>query len=164
MTGLTMTKNPKLLLFLLSAFLFMGCEDARIVDVHKDMINNNWTYIDKVQAVVTLPDSTMRYNTYFRLRLTAAYKYTDIYVLFKITGNSGRTITRRYGYKVARKDGQWLGRGSGDLYTYKFPLLTNRTLGDGEKYTMTIEQNMRDNPLRGVSDAGILVEPVINTN
>ena len=64
----------------------------------------------------------------------------------------------RYQFKLAKEDGTWLGKGSGDLYTFSFPLLKNHRFADTGKYHIEVEQNMRDNPLVGISDVGIEVK------
>lgn len=110
---------------------------------------------------MVVTDSLAATNVYFKLRVTAEYRYSNMYVLFTLQSPNGKKVVRRYGYRIATNDGQWLGKGSGNLYTYKLPLLTNYRFPTRGKYNLTIDQNMRDNPLRGVSDGGILVENIV---
>lgn len=102
-------------------------------------------------------DPQIPYNIYFKLRHTGDYRYSNIYILLHISGGGLEKQTKRYEYKIAQPDGQWNGSGSGNLYTYSLPLLTNYKFPKAGKYQFEIEQNMRDNPLHEVSDAGILI-------
>lgn len=118
----------------------------------------NWGYPNKVKTLVEITDSSKPYNIYFKLRHTADYRYSNIFVLFHISGREQEKHTRRYEYRLAQSDGQWNGSGSGNLFTYTLPLLTNYKFPAAGKYQLEIEQNMRDNPLAEISDAGIKVE------
>jgi gliding motility-associated lipoprotein GldH len=94
------------------------------------------------------------------LRVTADYKYSNLFVLITQTGPDKKTKIKRYELTLANKGGEWLGEGSGNLYTYQLPFLTNYKFPLKGTYSFYIEQNMRDNPLREVSDVGLRVEKV----
>jgi gliding motility-associated lipoprotein GldH len=44
------------------------------------------------------------------------------------------------------------------MYSYQIPFKTNYRFPAKGNYKFEIEQNMRDNPLRAVSDVGLRVE------
>lgn len=137
-----------------------GCNTNNLVDMNEEMPQRNWSYVDKVKAVVDIKDPGKTFTLKFKLRHTADYRYSNIYILFHMSGGGKPTVTRRYEYKLAYADGQWLGKGSGNLYTYVLPLLSDYHFPAAGKYTVEIEQNMRDNPLKEISDAGITVSEV----
>lgn len=152
------TTRKLFMAFLSLAFLVSGCGPTPIVDTNVNMRENNWTYPNKLTAITEVTDSLNATNLYFKLRVTADYRYSNIFILFTLQSPDGKKTIRRYGYKIAAADGQWLGKGSANLYTYKLPLLTNFRFPKRGTYQLTVEQNMRDNPLTGVSDGGILIE------
>jgi gliding motility-associated lipoprotein GldH len=92
------------------------------------------------------------------LRVTSDYKYSNIFVLISQSGPNIKNASQRYEMRLADKEGQWLGKGSGNLYSYQEPFLVNHIFPAKGTYTFLIEQNMRDNPLREVSDVGLRVE------
>ena len=140
--------------------LFSGCiKNNNIADVNVSMPKHRWSYIEKVTAEVDIKDHTKTYDLFFKLRHTAKYRYSNIYILFHLRAPGEKEVTRRYQYKLAQFDGHWLGAGSGDLFSYTFPLLRNYKFPSAGKYTLVIEQAMRDNPLHDISDAGIMVSP-----
>ena len=122
-----------------------------------ELPENNWTYGKSVGAIVEIKDPSLAYNLSFKMRNTADYRYSNIYVVIRIRGNSLSKNTR-YQFQLAKADGEWLGKGSGDLYGNTFALLNNFRFPKAGKYEIEIAQNMRDNPLVGVSDVGIVVE------
>lgn len=148
----------KILLFLgLFGIAAAGCDTNNLVDVNAGMPKRNWTYVNKIQADVDVKDISKAYTVYFKLRHTAEYRYSNIFVLLRIKDPHQKTVTRRFEFKLAQADGQWLGSGSGNLYTYKLALLENYRFPEVGKYAFEIEQNMRDNPLKEVSDVGLAV-------
>lgn len=155
-----MNQNKLLVLFLAlfsSIVMLLGCDQGTFVDSNMSMPSRNWNYANKVKTTVDVKDVNKPLDLHFKLRITADYRYSNIFVLLhiKAPGKPKRTI--RYEYKLAETDGQWTGSGSGNLFTYTLPLLTNYKFPVAGKYELEIEQNMRDNPLKEVSDAGIKV-------
>ena len=136
-----------------------GCTDRNaIIDQNTAIPDHNWSYPDKIKYAVKIDDEKAAYNLYMNLRVTADYKYSNLFVLISQTGPAKKTIVKRYELKLATKDGEWLGDGSGNLYSYQVSFLTNYKFAAKGVYTFSIEQNMRDNPLRDVSDVGLRVE------
>lgn len=129
-----------------------------IVDKNEEIGNQNWSYNNKVSSDFTITDAAAAYNLYFNLRVTPDYRYSNIFVLIHQTGPDKKTETTRYEFTLASKDGEWLGQGTGNLYSYQVPFKTNYKFPAKGKYHIEIEQNMRDNPLHQVSDAGVRVE------
>ncbi|WP_158796393.1 gliding motility lipoprotein GldH [Pedobacter sp. L105] len=159
-------KRINLFVWIISCILVVGiygCHTNNLIDTNEEMPQRNWSYIQKVKAIVIIKDQTKAYNLKFKLRHTADYRYANIFVLMHLSGPGMPKVTRRYEYKLAETDGEWLGKGSGNLYTYTLPLLTGYHFAQGGNYMIEIEQNMRDNPLKEVSDAGILVSEVGET-
>jgi gliding motility-associated lipoprotein GldH len=145
-------------LITLVLFMAQGCTDpSAVLDQNTEIPNHNWSYINRVKYDVKIDDETVPYNLYFNLRVDGTYKYSNIFVLLFQTSGA-KTHTTRYEFKLANKDGEWLGSGSGNLYSYQLPLRTQYKFPAKGVYHFEIEQNMRDNPLRDVSDAGLRVE------
>lgn len=138
--------------------LFCGCTNKSIVDINVGIPENNWSYAKPVKATLEIKDSSLAYTLSFKIRNSADYRYSNIYVVMRLKGESLSKRTR-YQFQLAKADGTWLGKGSGDLYSNTFSLLKNFHFPKPGKYEIEIEQNMRDNPLVGVSDVGIVVEP-----
>jgi gliding motility-associated lipoprotein GldH len=92
------------------------------------------------------------------LRHTGDYKYSNIFILVHEISPEGKTITERKEVKLALPDGEWLGKGSGNLYSYQVLVKSKYRFAKKGNYVFQLEQNMRDNPLREVSDVGIRIE------
>jgi gliding motility-associated lipoprotein GldH len=146
--------------FILFCIVFAsGCSDNAVVDVNKEISNRTWSYIKKVSIPVKIEDADKSYNLYMNLRHTADYKYANIFVLIHQVAPGGKRSTERKEFKLAYPDGEWLGSGSGNLYTYQLLFKENYTFPAAGNYAFEFEQNMRDNPLREIRDVGLRVEP-----
>ncbi|MES2279385.1 MAG: gliding motility lipoprotein GldH [Bacteroidota bacterium] len=136
-----------------------GCSDPKAVfDQNTAIVNHNWGYVNNIKYQVKIDDNSVPYNLYFNLRVTGDYKYANLFVLLHTSGPNQKADVMRYELHLANKTGEWLGSGSGNLYSYQIPFKTNIKFPAKGIYHFEIEQNMRDNPLREVSDVGLRVE------
>jgi gliding motility-associated lipoprotein GldH len=138
-----------------------SCTDPnRVMDENTSITNHNWGYGNKVKFDVQINDAAMPYNLYLNLRVTANYRYSNMFVLvYESGGPIKKPVVTRYELKrLASPTGEWLGKGSGSMYSYQIPFKTGYRFPSKGRYHFEIEQNMRDNPLRSVSDVGLRVE------
>ena len=147
------------LFLIFSTLFFTSCTDNALVDTSQEITNRNWSYIGKISIPVKIDDPAKLYNVYMNLRHTADYKYSNIFVLIHEIGPDRKKTTERKEFKLAYPEGEWLGSGSGNLYSYQLPIKENYKFPAAGTYTFVFEQNMRDNPLREISDVGLRVAP-----
>ena len=136
-----------------------GCSDTNsVMDNNTALTDHNWSYVNRVRFDCKISDELAAYNLYLNLRVTDNYKYSNLFVLIYETSPDKKVKVTRYEVKLAGRDGEWFGKGSGNLYSYQVPLKTNIKFPAKGNYHFEIEQNMRDNPLHEVSDVGLRVE------
>jgi len=155
--NLRVNKLKVLLLSFVLVLLFNGCNNNNLIDVNMEVPENSWMYAKSAKAIIDIKDPSIAYNIFFKVRNTGDYRYSNLYVIARLKGNNLAKSTR-YQFQLAKVDGEWLGKGSGDLYINTFPLLKRFHFPKAGKYELEVEQNMRDNPLVGISDVGITVE------
>ncbi|PST85007.1 gliding motility lipoprotein GldH [Pedobacter yulinensis] len=144
-----------LLLFCLLA----GCKPVVRTDTNEVLPGRKWSYTNKLKVSFSVTDASVPYNMWFRFRHTASYAYSDLYILVHYYYPGQAKKTKRYHVGVAGADGMWLGSGSGNFYTRMFTLMRAGRFPAKGNYTIEVEQNMKDNPLREITDAGIVIEP-----
>lgn len=136
-----------------------GCTDPNSVfDQNTEISNHNWAYANPIRYDVKIDDVSIPYNLYLNARVSGDYRYSNLFVLVHTSGQQLKPEIRRYEVKLANTNGEWLGSGSGNLYSYQVFLKKNYRFPAKGVYHFSIEQNMRDNPLREVSDIGLRVE------
>lgn len=139
--------------------LLGSCTDPKaVMDTNTAITDHNWSYVNRVKFDCKIDDEKAAYNLYLNLRVTDNYKYSNLFLLIYQTSPGSKVKVNRYEVKLANRDGEWLGRGSGNLYSYQVPFRTNIKFPVKGNYHFEIEQNMRDNPLHEVSDVGLRVE------
>ena len=139
--------------------LIVSCGNrGAVVDTNQEIKGRTWSYTGRIRVPVTIEDPGKEYSVYVNLRHTAAYKYSNIFLKIHRTGPDGKRVTERQEFKLALPDGEWLGSGSGNLYSYQLLYKDNYRFPAKGAYVFEIEQNMRDNPLKDVSDAGLRIE------
>jgi len=143
--------------------LMAACGGNAILDEFKPVPNQLWNYNFTPSFKVNVKDRDQTYSLKVNLRLTADYRYANLFLLVHQTNPDSKQTSKRIELKVADKDGRWLGKGLGNLYSYQIAYHTDYHFPDTGSYQFTIEQNMRDSPLKGVSDVGICVLPVKTT-
>lgn len=148
-----------ILCFFLLVFL-SACTDTALTDTNVSLPNRNWSYENKVRIPVTVSDPSKRYAIYLNLRQTADYPYSNIFIRLHCSGPGMKRLTERLEFPLAQPDGQWLGSGSGSLISNQIPVKTGFRFPAKGSFVFEIEQNMRDNPLREVSDVGLRVAPM----
>lgn len=154
----TLLKSP--FVCLVFVLLSNSCTNTNVADVNIGLPDNSWTYAQSVKATVDIKDPSLTYGIFFKTRNTADYRYSNIYVIMRLKSGQQLLKDGRYQFQLAKADGQWTGKGSGDIYSNTFPLIKKIRFPKVGKYEIEVEQNMRDNPLLGVSDVGIAVESV----
>ena len=136
-----------------------SCQDQSVIaDSNVELDKHNWSYSERVKIPLNIDSADIPYNLYLNLRHTSDYKYSNIFLLIHITGPNGKKSTERKEFRLALPDGQWLGDGSGNLYSYQILFSEDYKFPMKGKYVIELEQNMRDNPLEYITDAGIRVE------
>ena len=154
--------RPIKILFLLPVLIMLAlssCGDENsVTDKNTQIDNHNWSYDNLVKYDVKIEDESIPYNLYLNLRVTGDYKYSNIFVLVHQTGPDNKPAVTRYEFKLANADGEWLGKGSGNLYSYQVIFKSAYHFPSKGVYHFAIEQNMRDNPLHEISDVGLRIE------
>jgi gliding motility-associated lipoprotein GldH len=106
----------------------------------------------------TIKDTSSLYQLFLVLRHNEKYSYTNIYINLHVQGPGQDTAQKiRLNLDLATNEKGWLGTGVDDIYEQRRPLGTPQPLKAGN-YKFTVEQLMRDNPLKNILDVGIRVE------
>ncbi len=139
--------------------LLSACKTpGALVDEYAPIEQNNWTYLKKVRVAVKVENQTVPYHVFINLRHTADYRYSNIYIRIRQINPDKSTKLFRKEFRLANPDGEWLGTGSGNLYSYQLPIDLNYRFPAKGTYIFELEQNMRDNPLKEITDVGLRVE------
>ncbi len=139
------------------AISFQSCNSDVVVDTFEEISNQNWTYSKPIKVKVNVTDYRKAYQINVQFRHTLDYKYANVWLRFHIIGPNKKALIERQEFQLALPNGEWLGKGSGSLYSYELCYKDNYKFKQNGIYTIMVEQNMRDNPLAGVNDVGLKI-------
>jgi gliding motility-associated lipoprotein GldH len=145
---------------LFTCLLFSACKQAALYERLKNIPKAEWENGEKLEFAIEIPDTTQSYYLIVTIRHTHQYAYRNVWVKLGLQQPGTDSITYRdFDLPLANNE-QWLGVGMDDVYERRI-----RLFGKPVRFTstgtarFTLQQIMRDNPLKHVLQAGIRVEP-----
>lgn len=118
----------------------------------------NWNFQPEINFNIT--DTAVAYNIYITLRHTEAYEYRNLWLLVstKLPGDTAYKKDR-IELPLQSPDGKWISAtGMDDIWEHRILLFKEVIFKKTGTYSIRLEQNMRDNPLLHVMNAGIRIE------
>ena len=104
-------------------------------------------------------DSVPVYRVFMVMRHNDRYNFNNIYVNLYIKGPGQDTAQKvQRELELGNNEKGWLGKGMDDIFEHR-ALLAEQNFKAGT-YHFTLEQIMRENPLKNVLDVGIRVEKI----
>lgn len=157
---LKISSVKKLFVYLCLAVTLAGCAT---LDVYEKIIffpGHEWKSTDKPTFAFTIEDTVSTYQIFVILRHEDAYHYNNIWV--NITTQAPRDTVRTQLINIILADNKkgWLGTGMDDVFDHRARITHLPIKLKKGNYTFTLQQNMREEPLQFVLNAGIRVEKV----
>jgi gliding motility-associated lipoprotein GldH len=150
---------------LIAISLWLTAFSCTTIDLYeKDVAipQHAWSSGFKPAFTFTIKDTSSPYQLFLILRHTEKYNYTNIYINL-YAQQPGADSTRKIQFDLPLANGEygWLGTGMDDIYEHRIPLTPSgqqfyfRKPGN---YTFSVEQIMREDPLKNVLDVGLRIE------
>jgi len=139
----------KLLVSLLAMVaIFFSCTKVPLFSGYRTMPENGWDKDSILTFSFNITDTTATYDVMFSIRHTVNYPYQNLWLF---TNQDTMEIF------LADQRGEWLGNGRGTLR--EMPVIYKQAIrfphsGD---YTISLQQGMRTNCLKGISDIGVII-------
>lgn len=149
----------KYLLITICVVTFGSCQTIDIFEKTTSFTTHEWSSKEKPSFNFEISDTNSLYNIYLVLRHEDAYNYNNIWVNLELRGPKD-TVTIRREFILANNRHGWLGSGMDDVFEHRIPFNTKPTHLHKGIYTFTLQQDMRDDPLRHILNAGVRVEKV----
>lgn len=139
--------------------LWASCDQMAILNENKPIGNKVWLYTSPVSFKFRIDDKTKKYDVFIDVRHTPEYAFSNIFLLVHQHGPDRKRYTFRKEIKLAKSDGKWTGKSSGSLYNNQSLIHKDFLFPDTGLYTISVEQNMRENPLKEITDIGLTIIP-----
>ncbi len=154
------------LIFLCLLISQFSCDDRRVFEEYADFDQKFWL-ADSVQSFnfeIDQPDKS--YNLFLNVRNTNTYPYHNLYVKYQLLDSTGNTITENLINKnlYDAKTGEPQGSGLGDIFSHQFLIQENISFATKGSYSLSLQQYMRQDTLKGLVSAGFRLEYSSATN
>jgi gliding motility-associated lipoprotein GldH len=145
--------------FVIILILFFSCNTIDVYEKTVAFPSHSWKSNEKPTFTFEIKDTTALYNIFFVLRHEDAYSYNNIWVNLTMIGPRDTVNVRREFVLGNNKQG-WLGSGMDDIFEHRIPFNDKPTPLHAGKYTFTLQQDMREDPLEHIMNAGVRVQKV----
>ena len=153
-----MRKHIYLWSIALSALCITSCDPNRLYETNTPVPNEKWTYDDAKSFTVDIKDTTSLYNIYINVRHSFQFEWRNIYVQVGTQLPNGKKMDKRVNLPLSEPDGKWYGSCMGDNCDLPVIIQQDAKFPMVGKYTFTIRQDMRANPLEKIKSVGLRVE------
>ena len=145
-------------LLLLTSYILPSCTTIDLYEKSVTVPKHAWENSFRPSFDFTIKDTTAPYQLFLVLRHNEKYNYNNIYVNVYVKGPGKDSVQKiQQDLVLATNEKGWLASGMDDIYDHRIPLGPEQSLKAGN-YQFTIEQIMRENPLKNVLNVGIRIE------
>ncbi|HSK12010.1 MAG TPA: gliding motility lipoprotein GldH [Phnomibacter sp.] len=148
---------------LLAGYLLLqsACREIALYERLVNIPGGAWQSDRIVELPIEIADTALDYNIYATIRHTSMYAYRNIWIRMGIRQpNADSTTYQDFELPLATNE-QWLGTGMNDVYERRVRLFgVPVRFSQAGQAVFTLQQIMRDDPLPGVLQVGIRIEPV----
>lgn len=136
-----------------------SCNNNSVFDNYKSISVSGWEKNSPVIFNFNIVNAGQQYDLYLNVRNKTSYKYSNLWLFIEITEPDGGIFKKdTVEISIAAPNGEWLGEGFGELRTRVSMFGRDVTFSQTGVHTIKIQQVMRENNLKGISDIGFMVE------
>lgn len=140
--------------------LLAACTTLDVYEKTAFFPKHEWSGSELPSFSFIVEDTTVLYNVLVSFRHEDAYRYNNLWlkVTTRAPGDSART--QQLNLTLANKNG-WMGTGMDDIFDHRIRVTGAPVKLKKGTYTFTLQQDMREDPLQYVLNAGIRVEKAV---
>ena len=154
-----MTGYKFLLLSIACCLFISSCTQIEIFEKNMAIPDYKWQPNFAAKGDFVIADTLSPYNIYLVLRHTDAYQYNNIWLNIGLQPPGDTMHVQKVNLILGDDANGWEGSGMNDIWEVR-KLLNGaaRRFKQAGKYSFSISQIMRDNPLLHIMSAGIRIE------
>lgn len=150
----------QVLIIAAAVYIFIGsCTQIEIFEKDTAIPKNEWQQNLVAKGDFVITDTVSAYSIYLVLRHTDAYQYNNIWLNIGLQPPGDSLHHQNINIKLGNDAEGWEGTGMNDIWDIR-KLLNGapRRFKQPGKYSFTISQIMRDNPLPHMMSVGLRIE------
>mgnify|MGYP002365942457 CR=1 FL=1 len=149
-----------LLMLLFSALLFQSCHSGQLYKRYIAIPDGVWNRGDRIRFVADIEGKMpAEVNVTLLVRYTDIYEYNNLQITMHLSSPE-KVLLEEKNYDLPMKlpEGGNAGKGLGDIWDIKLPLLQQYQLPVSGNYTVEIEHTMPVEELPFITELGLLIE------
>ena len=151
--------KKRYLVFISSLLLFFSCTTIDLYEKITPVPNHQWPSNFLPRFRFEIKDTLADYQLFLILRHNNKYNYNNIWLNVFIKGPDNTVQKFQIEKLLATNTEGWLGSGMDDIYDHRLPLTSSPVrLNKPGQYIFTIQQIMREDPLKHIMDVGLRIE------
>lgn len=153
-----MSKQFLFILLLLSQLLLVSCGENYVFEKTYEIEKEEWNYANTLDYSFEIDDTTKIYNLLLEVTHSVDYSYQNCYFKIYTKFPSGEKTDQLLSVDLADGVGRWQGECSGESCTTLFDIQKQSFFNALGTHTITLEQYMRKDPLKGIQSLAIKLE------
>jgi gliding motility-associated lipoprotein GldH len=155
-------------LFYLGLFLLLitgnfSCTPLNLYERTVAIPAHEWKSSFTPQFSFLINDTSARYDLSITLRHRDLYHYNNIWLQINLLSPDGKQYNFQTEKQLGTNESGWLGTGMDDIYEHRISLQKELiengvSLRKKGRYTLSIKQIMREDPLEQVMNVGLRIE------
>ena len=150
----------KLFIYLCICYLVSGCGTLDVYEKTVPFPEHEWKSNNKPSFTFTIEDTSSAYLISVILRHEDSYHFNNIWLNIATQAPGEAIKTQLINVPLADNKKGWLGTGMDDVFDHRARITRLPVKLKKGNYTFTLQQNMREEPLQFLLNAGIRVEKV----
>lgn len=150
----------RVFVYILFISFLSSCNTLDVFERSVSFPDHQWASYNKPSFTFNIEDTTSSYHIYVILRHEDAYHYNNIWLNISTQAPKDTAKTQLINVTIANNTIGWLGTGMDDVFDHRARITQRPVKLKKGTYTFTLQQQMREEPLQFVLNAGIRVEKV----
>jgi len=145
---------------MLAILLLQGCHSGQLYKRYIAIPDGVWNRGDRIRFVAPIEAPVPEVvNVTLLVRYTDIYEYNNLQITMHLTAPR-KTLLEEKTFDLPMKlpGGENAGKGLGDIWDIKLPLLQQYQLPEAGNYTFEIEHTMPAEELPFITELGLLIE------
>lgn len=139
----------------------VACKQVALYDRIAHVKGGNWVGDSVLLFPFDISDTTKTYQVYVTIRHTFSYPYRNLWLKIGLKPSGVDTFALQQFNLPLASATQWLGTGMDDVYERRVLLFQQPIhFNTSGQSIFSLQHTMRQNPLPGILQAGIRIEPI----
>ena len=143
---------------ILGMLLLISCSRDTLFVQNVPLDPDGWRADQFIRFDVPVQDTYGSYSIYLQVRNDGRYENSNLWLFVTTHSPTGATLRDTIEIRLADEEGRWLGRGAGGRYSLQIPYRFTVRFPEAGNYLFEIEQGMRTQLLRYITDIGLRIE------